>query len=87
MIFKEFPIRVNGSLEYARLTVYILDTPGKSIDLKLENRPMVLLCPGGGYAFTSFREAEPLAISFLSKGYIIDHYLLKAIHYVSKIRC
>ena len=61
--------------------MYILDTQGKSIDLKLENRPMVLLCPGGGYAFTSFREAEPLAMSFLSKGYhacVLDYSVAPA---------
>lgn len=69
MIYKQFPIKTEGSLEYAKLTVYVLDTPGNSIQLKVEKRPMILLCPGGGYAFTSFREAEPLAMSFLSKGY------------------
>ena len=81
MIYKEFPIKADGSLEYARLTVYVLDTPGTKIDLKVEERPMMLLCPGGGYAFTSFREAEPLAMSFLSKGYhvcVLDYSVAPA---------
>lgn len=32
-------------------------------------RPLVVVCPGGGYAFTSDREAEPVAIKFNSVGY------------------
>ena len=42
---------------------------------------MMLLCPGGGYAFTSFREAEPLAMSFLSKGFhvcVLDYSVAPA---------
>lgn len=31
-------------------------------------KPMVLVCPGGGYAYTSDREAEPIAAFFMSKG-------------------
>ena len=32
-------------------------------------RPTVLVCPGGGYAYCSDREAEPIALSFYEKGY------------------
>lgn len=32
-------------------------------------RPTVVLCPGGGYFITSDREAEPVALHFLSAGY------------------
>jgi len=32
-------------------------------------RPVVLLCPGGGYLITSDREAEPVALRFLAAGY------------------
>ena len=31
--------------------------------------PAVLILPGGGYAFTSEREAEPVALRFAAKGY------------------
>ena len=31
--------------------------------------PLVLICPGGGYAMTSNREAEPIALQFNSMGY------------------
>lgn len=32
------------------------------------NRPAVVICPGGGYGFTSEREATPVALEFLAKG-------------------
>lgn len=32
-------------------------------------RASVLICPGGGYGFVSRREAEPVALAFLAKGY------------------
>lgn len=31
--------------------------------------PGLLICPGGGYAYTSQREAEPVALEFLARGY------------------
>ena len=39
-------------------------------------RPAVILCPGGGYAFTSPREADPPAFLFLNMGLqvFILHY-------------
>ena len=32
-------------------------------------RPMVLIIPGGGYHWVSYREGEPVALRFLQKGY------------------
>ena len=32
-------------------------------------RPLVLICPGGGYEFTTDREAEAVAMQYLAKGY------------------
>lgn len=32
-------------------------------------RPLVIICPGGGYAFLSDREAEPIALSYVNAGY------------------
>lgn len=34
-----------------------------------DKRPCIVICPGGGYAFCSQREAEPIALNFLSDGY------------------
>ena len=33
-----------------------------------KKRPLVIICPGGGYAFTSDREAEVIALKFNSIG-------------------
>ncbi len=66
MICKEFDIHEEGSLEGAKLSVYLQEA---SESLLLKERPLVLLCPGGGYSYTSDREADPLALSFLAKGY------------------
>lgn len=32
-------------------------------------RPVILICPGGAYRMTSDREAEAIAIRFMSMGY------------------
>ncbi len=39
-------------------------------EMRWENkkRPTLLICPGGGYAFCSQREAEPIALAFLPFG-------------------
>lgn len=55
-----------GSQPYAKLVTYIQDD---SQEIGITARPLVLICPGGGYAFTSDREAEPLALQFLAMGY------------------
>ena len=66
MIYKEFKIKEEGSLEGTKLSVYI-QQPSDS--LKISKRPLVLICPGGGYAYTSDREAEPIAFAFMGKGF------------------
>ncbi|MGI6744615.1 MAG: Acetylxylan esterase precursor [Firmicutes bacterium ADurb.Bin300] len=50
-----------------KLFSYVLDT-GYDGGEKV-NRPAVVICPGGGYAGTSDREAEPIAIRFNSLGF------------------
>lgn len=49
------------------LTAYCADN-SKEIDSG-RKRPAVVICPGGGYRFTSDREAEPVALRFLSLGF------------------
>lgn len=34
-----------------------------------ENRPAVLVCPGGGYVYCSPREGEPVALSYAARGF------------------
>ncbi len=67
MLYKEIKIQVEGSQDYARLQVFLLETPIDKI--KIKKRPMIVICPGGAYRETSFREGEPLAMHFLNQGY------------------
>lgn len=48
------------------LVGYIHD---QSPELQIKARRTVIVCPGGGYAFLSDREAEPIALQFLSAGF------------------
>lgn len=48
------------------LTVYL---PDNSPEIQPDRiRPMVVICPGGGYFMTSDREGEPIALKFLAEG-------------------
>ena len=67
MIYKEIPIQVEGSDKTSRAQFYILDTLPD--EMKIQKRPIILICPGGGYHMVSYREGEPLAMHFLSLGY------------------
>ena len=59
-------INVAGSQPGTALYTYIIDS---SPEIRKNERPLVLICPGGGYEFTSDREAEYLALQFLAMGY------------------
>ncbi len=66
MIYNTYQIAQEGSQPYAKLTIYIQD---HSEEIAIADRPLVLVCPGGGYEWTSEREGEPLAMQFLAMGY------------------
>ena len=67
MIIHKISPAVEGlSMQNVTLTVY-LQEPSEA--LAIQERPLILICPGGAYAYTSDREAEPLALSFLAMGY------------------
>ncbi len=85
MIYKEFVLKENGSLDGAKLTVYVQET--SSPKLKIKKRPLILLCPGGAYAYTSDREAEPIAFSLMAKGYhtAILRYSCYPAHYPTSL--
>lgn len=53
--------------ELATLTVYLPDQSNEMGHNKI--KAGVLVIPGGGYSMCSDREAEPIALSFLAKGY------------------
>lgn len=65
MINQTYSIQQEGSQDYAKLTTYIQDdTP----EIGIHKRPMILVCPGGGYCMTSDREAEVIVFQMLAMG-------------------
>ena len=78
MQYSESTLTVPGSPFPASLTFYGPDHrhmihPGELF-------PAVLICPGGAYAWNSDREAEPVALCFLSMGFnIAFQYSLTAL--------
>lgn len=66
MIHLTYPIQVEGSLPETKLVTYIQEP---SPSLAIRKRPLILICPGGGYTMTSDREAESIALQFLAMGY------------------
>ena len=51
----------------AKLTGYLRDETNEMPAFNI--RPAMLILPGGGYAFCSAREADPIAMQFLQAGY------------------
>lgn len=67
MNYEVIPMQAEGSLSYARISTYFLDN---SSEINPDGvRPVVLICPGGGYEMTSDRESEAVAMKYLSMGF------------------
>ncbi len=66
MFYQKLPLQVEGSLPDSHVTLYLLD---HHKEIAVAPRPIVVMCPGGGYGYTSPREAEIVAMQFLSMGY------------------
>lgn len=66
MFHNTIPIQAKGSETEAKLVTYFLN---HSSEMLIDKRPVVLICPGGGYEYTSEREGEVLATQFLAMGY------------------
>ncbi|MDO5136085.1 MAG: alpha/beta hydrolase [Eubacteriales bacterium] len=66
MIYEKIKIQAPGSEYRGELHTYLLDN---SLEIDPDRiRPLVLICPGGGYGMTSDREAEAVAVRFLALG-------------------
>ena len=63
LTIKTIPILDRG----AQLTAYI-QQPSDEMTANAV-KPAMIIFPGGGYVFCSDREAEPIALSYLGKGY------------------
>jgi len=85
MIFEKMPIKMQGSTDKATLTIMCHEA---SPEMTLKKRPLILVIPGGGYEFVSDREADPIATTFLGKGYnvaILHYSIAPAAHYPTPI--
>lgn len=60
---KNFTLDIDG----AKLDAYVLDSG--EYPRENEKRPAIIICPGGGYAFVSKDEGEPVAMAFAKEGY------------------
>ena len=81
MIHNKIEIKTPGMDVTGYLYTYFLDS---SIEMRPdEKRPVILMCPGGGYEMTSDREAEPVAMRFLAMGYhvAIFRYSVSPVRY------
>lgn len=81
MLHKIIEIPIPEYEERAKLYTYFLE--GSPEMKPHDKRPMVLVIPGGGYEYTSDREAEPIAIQYLSMGYntAVLRYCVKPAEY------
>lgn len=64
-----------------KLYTYVRDASGEMKGH--DKRPAVVICPGGGYSMTSDREAEPIALAFLEKGFqcFVLRYSVKQVEF------
>lgn len=66
MICETYPIKAEGSGDQARLDTYLISY---SENIAMHRRPLILICPGGGYNHVSDREAEMFALQWNAYGY------------------
>lgn len=66
MHYQELDIQAGTLPSHGRLVLYL---HGESPEMPVMKRPIVLICPGGGYGMTSDREADPIALKFLGAGF------------------
>lgn len=57
-----------GTASGGMLRCWVVETSGEVSASR--RRPAVLILPGGGYGWTSAREAEPVALRFAARGYV-----------------
>lgn len=65
MFHQKIELSMPGSLDYAAFYTYFIN---ESPEMPTGPKPVVVVCPGGGYQFTSDREAEPLALRLNAFG-------------------
>ncbi len=66
MIYQEYPVRAEGSSADAKMTTYLIS---HSEAMRIKERPLIIICPGGGYRYVSEREGEMIAFQWNALGY------------------
>ena len=66
MIQQTIQFELAGSLPGSCMKTYIIED---SPEFVINKRPVVIVCPGGGYAYLSDREGEVLAMQYVAMGY------------------
>ena len=74
MNYQVLDVEVKDTEETAKLYTYFLDNSREIAPERV--RPVIVICPGGGYEWVSEREAEPIALKFVGAGYhaVVLHY-------------
>ena len=84
MVNKIIPISYDGYNGSATCeTFFFKDSP----EILIKKRPLILICPGGGYEFLSDREGESIAFKFNSFGYhaAIINYSIAPVTYPTQL--
>lgn len=66
MIHETIFLKEEGSLEKSCIRTYLIED---SPEIKIKKRPVVVVCPGGGYSYLSDREGEILALQYNAMGF------------------
>lgn len=66
MFNKKIAVRIGDNHPVAEITTYLFDNSVELYDGR--KRPLIIICPGGGYERLSDREAEGVAIKFMAMG-------------------
>ena len=88
MIYEKLKIRdISKRLKNsdAVISAYI---PSNSKEINLnKKRETIIICPGGGYKFTSDREEEPIALKFVAQGFnpIVIRYSIAPVRYPASL--
>lgn len=73
MIHEKIAVQAVGSLPESYIKTYIIED---SHEFRIKKRPVVIVCPGGGYCYLSDREGEILALQYNAMGFhaVVLHY-------------
>lgn len=66
MIHETIYLKEKGSLKESCIRTYLIED---SHEFRIKKRPVVIVCPGGGYCYLSDREGEILALQYNAMGY------------------